>query len=200
MGELRVLFVSSEIFPLAKTGGLGDVSAALPRALANGGAEVSLILPAYPQAVEHLKHRIGEPIELGGLLGAGESRLLSARMPDTGLPVWLVDCPALFSRDGGLYQDEHGRDWPDNALRFAALSHAALRLALGRAAPGFVADIIHANDWHTGLLPLLAAAQPAPRPKTVFTIHNMAFQGIFPFEMAARLGLSSSEASSMEFH
>jgi starch synthase len=164
MGVLRVLFVSSEVFPLAKTGGLADVSAALPAALAKLGADVHLVVPAYLQTLERQSGKIGESIELGDVLGVGGVRILSARMPDTGIPVWLVDCPALFARTGGLYQDQHGNDWPDNALRFAVLCHAAQRLATGVAAEGFHADIVHANDWHTGLLPLLLAARPAPGP------------------------------------
>jgi starch synthase len=201
MGALRILFVSSEVFPLAKTGGLADVSAALPAALAKLGVDVHLVMPAYFQVLERQSGKIRESIDLGDLLGVGGVRILNARMPDTGIPVWLVDCPGLFARSGGLYQDQHGNDWPDNALRFAVLCHAAQRLATGAAAEGFYADIVHANDWHTGLLPLLLAARPVPRPGTIFTVHNLAFQGVFPFEMAARLGLPSDDAAaSMEFY
>ena len=200
MGGLRVLFASSEIFPLAKTGGLADVSAALPKALAGLGVDIRLILPAYPQALNRISRLSRKIVRLGNLLGAGEVRLLSGRTPDTSLPVWLVDCPALFSRDGGLYQDKDGHDWPDNALRFAVFNHAAFLVAMGEADPDWRADVVHANDWHAGLLPLLIASRPAPRPQVVFTIHNMAFQGVFPFETAARLGLPRPEdAQRMEF-
>lgn len=197
---LRALFVSSEIFPLAKTGGLADVSAALPAALAGLGVDVRLMLPAYPQAMERLTHLSRNPVRLGNLLGAGETGILTGRMPDTDLPVALVDCPSLFDRDGGLYQDADGRDWPDSALRAAVLCHAAWCYAKGDVDPGWVPDVVHANDWHTGLLPLLARSGPAPLPRTVFTIHNMAFQGLFPFESASRVGLASADAGSMEFY
>jgi starch synthase len=102
MSALRIIFVSSEVFPLAKTGGLADVSAALPAALAKLGADVHLVVPGYLQALERKSGKIRESIELGDLLGVGGVRMLSARMPDTGIPVWLVDCPELFARSGGL--------------------------------------------------------------------------------------------------
>jgi starch synthase len=201
MGALQVLFVSSEIFPLAKTGGLADVAGALPTALSRCGADMHLMLPAYPAVLAQTKRQIHEVIELGDIRSASAVRLLLARMPDSGLPLWLVDCPTLFARPGGLYQDHDGRQWADNAVRFATLCHAAQRLAMGRAASGFRADIIHANDWHTGLLPLLMNAEVGARPGTVFTIHNLAYQGLFPFETIAQLGLPDPEmATCMEFY
>ena len=201
MGGLRVLFVASEIFPLAKTGGLADVAAALPSALTRCGVDMHLMLPAYPDALEHTKDRIREAVDLRDLPAAGAVRLLLAHMPDSGLPVWLVDCPALFARPGGLYQDQHGCEWADNAVRFAVLCHAAQHLATGRAAGGFCADVVHANDWHTGLLPFLLAAERGRRPGTLFTVHNLAFQGLFPFETAAQLGMPDPEVvASMEFY
>lgn len=101
-----------------------------------------------------------------------------------------MDCPALFDRPGGLYQDDDGRDWPDNALRFALLCHAAARIGLDRARLDWRPDIVHANDWHTGLVPLLLQQSGADRPHTVFTVHNAAFQGNFPLDEVARLKLS----------
>lgn len=122
--QLRILLVSSEAFPLAKTGGLGDVCSALPVALAAVGVDVRLLLPAYPQALD-LAERCREARQLpnGGTL-------LEARMPESGVPVYLVYHPDLFRRGGGLYRDEHGRDWPDNHRRFAALARAGVALAL----------------------------------------------------------------------
>lgn len=200
MATLRVLFVSSEVFPLAKTGGLADVSAALPAALAELGVDIRLILPAYPGVLDRVSGLSRKSVCLRHLPGVGEVRLATGRLPDTGLPIWLVICPRLFEREGGLYRDRDGQDWPDNAMRFAILNHAAWRVATGAADPGWRADVIHANDWHAGLLPLFAASQPAPRPRTVFTIHNMAFQGLFPYGTAAELGLPrAQDAASMEF-
>jgi starch synthase len=185
---MRVLFVSAEIYPLAKTGGLADVSAALPLALVDLGTEVRLLLPGYPQALASAANKSVQ-VDLGSVPGMGGTRLVAANMPDTGLPVWLVDCPDLFQRRGGLYQDADGADWPDNAQRFAHFNHVAMRLALGQLVPDWRPDVVHANDWHAGLLPALLGAATGPRPATLFTIHNLAYQGRFPGSAFASLGL-----------
>jgi starch synthase len=186
---LRVLFVSSEIYPLAKTGGLADVSATLPRMLAALGVEVHLVLPGYPRAMQSVANK--EVVtEFPNFIGTGAVRLISGRTPDSGLPIWLVDCPALFRRSGGLYQDEAGEEWPDNAQRFALFSHVAARLSLGRLVPAWRADVVHANDWHAGLVPAILAGGGGSRPATVFTMHNLAFQGLFPAAVYPELGLS----------
>lgn len=119
----------------------------------------------------------------------GEIRLVSGQMPDTGVPVWLVDCPDLFDRPGGPYQDPFGGDWPDNLQRFALLSRVAVRLALGTLDVMWRPDVVHAHDWHTGLIPLLLGRVRGRRPATLFTIHNMAYQGQFGIESLADLGL-----------
>ena len=186
---MRVLFVSSEIYPLAKTGGLADVSAALPKALSALGVEMQLLLPGYPKAIESAANKSVE-VELADFIGAGPMRLISARTPDTSLPIWLVDCPSLFRRSGGPYQDENGQDWPDNALRFAVFNHIAARLSLGLILANWRADIVHANDWHAGLLPAILAGTSGQRPATVFTMHNLAFQGLFPADLYPQLGLT----------
>lgn len=187
---MRVLFVSSEIYPLAKTGGLADVSAALPKALTALGVEMQLLLPGYPKAIESAANKSVE-VELADFMGAGPIRLISARTPDTALPIWLVDCPSLFRRSGGPYQDDDGQDWPDNAQRFAMFNHVAARLSLGLLVPNWRADIVHANDWHAGLLPMILAGTPGQRPATVFTMHNLAYQGLFPAAVYPQLGLPS---------
>jgi starch synthase len=199
---MRVLFVSSEIYPLAKTGGLADVSAALPLALARLGVDIRLLLPGYPRAISAARNK-SALLNLDDFMGAGKSRLIAARMPDTGLPVWLVDCPALFSRGGGLYQNEQGEDWPDNGKRFAFFSHLAARLAQGDLLAGERADIVHINDWHAALVPLLLAASGGcAAPPTVLTVHNPAFQGLFPRELDAELALpdDAASAAALEFH
>jgi len=192
--RLRVLFVSSEIYPLAKTGGLADVSAALPWALLAQGVDVQLMMPGYPGALEAAANKSVQ-VELEDYLGFGLLRLIAARTPDTGLPLWLVDCPKLFRRAGGLYQDENRQDWPDNAERFAMLNHVAAHLGSGRVLPDWVADIVHANDWHLGLLPLLLAGIDGPRPASVLTVHNLAYQGVFPADHFPKLGLPSEAFS-----
>jgi starch synthase len=202
---MRVLFVSSEIYPLAKTGGLADVSAALPRALAELGIDVQLVLPGYPHALEAAVDRTIEANLPGPELpdGSGErTRIVRARMPDSGLPVHLVDCPSLFAREGTLYQDSRGRDWPDNGQRFAHFSRVAAAIATGRLVPGWRADVVHANDWHTGLLPLQLGTDVEDRPGTLFTIHNLAFQGLFPSSIIGAVGLLDNllTPDGIEFH
>jgi starch synthase len=184
----RVLLASSEIFPLAKTGGLADVCAGLPRALERHGAEVRLLMPAYESALGAVR-AARQAADLGGLLGVEAVRLLEVAMPDSGLPAWLLDAPALYRRRGSLYQDERGEDWHDNWLRFGMLAHAAARLALGAAPDGWRPDALHCHDWHTGLAPYLVHRAGAARPRTVFTVHNAAFQGNFAPDCAARLDL-----------
>jgi starch synthase len=193
---MRVLFVTSEIYPLAKTGGLADVSQALPAALSRLGVDIQLMMPAYPGALDLARGKRCVAV-FDDLPGGEDVRLIRARTPDNDLPVWLVDCPALYDRDGGLYQDANGVDWPDNARRFALLSHVAVRLGLGQTPVSWRPDVVHANDWHAGLAPALLAVH-APYaignratcngilpPASVFTIHNMAFHGAFePGEVA----------------
>jgi starch synthase len=197
--RLSLLFLASEAFPLAKTGGLADVCGALPVILARLGVDVRLMLPAYPQALDvAVDKRL--LAELPDRFGDGESRLIAARTPQAELPVILFDCPRLFRRDGGLYQDASGDDWHDNHRRFAAFCRAAQHVALGRA--GWRPDIVHANDWHTGLVPALLAHAGVPRPRSVFTIHNLAFQGNFPIEVFPALGLPDHvlSADGIEFY
>lgn len=198
---LRVLFVASEIYPLAKTGGLADVCAALPPALSALGVDVRLLMPAYPQALDHLLAP-QPPLELGELLPGAPVRLVAGLMPDSGLPVWLVDCPPLFRRPGSPYQDPDGRDWPDNARRYGVLCHAAAAVAAGIPALAWRPDVVHGHDWHSGLVPLLLTLRGGARPRTVFTVHNAAFQGNYPLDALQRLGLPASLATpaGIEFH
>ena len=184
---VRILFASSEIYPLAKTGGLADVSGALPQALEALGADVHLIMPGYAEALDAAAHK-STRVALGDVIGTDSVRVIQARTPDAGLPVWLVDCPRLFGR-AGLYQDEHGWDWPDNPQRFAVFNHVAARLASGQLVPDWSADVVHANDWHAGLLPLLVAQMCGKPPASVFTMHNLAYQGLFPAHHYSSLGL-----------
>ena len=145
----RVLFVAAEVYPLAKTGGLADVCGALPAMLTSLGADVRVMLPGYPQALDlALDKRVVD-------LDLAEGRLIAGRMPDSDIPVLLYDCPALFARKGGLYQDADGSDWTDNDRRFGMFCRAALEVALGRTGLGWRPQLVHANDWHTGLVPAL---------------------------------------------
>ncbi len=198
---MRVLFVSSEIYPLAKTGGLADVSWALPHALHRLGMDVRLLLPGYPHALDKVMNK-RTVAKFEGLCGVDGIRLISGMMPDAAIPIWLIDAPQLYRRDGGPYQNAEGCDWPDNDIRFAVLAHAGARIGMGIAGTEWRPDIVHANDWHTGLLPLILGAAAKPRPATLFTIHNMAFQGNFPLDRLARLQVSAHGCcpDGLEFH
>jgi len=195
---MRVLYVTSEVFPYAKTGGLADVSAALPVALKELGIDIRVLVPGYKQALQRVQD-IERVIHLGDPLGCGEVRLLETHLSHSDVPVWLVDCPSLYHRAGGLYQSESGADWPDNALRFALLNHVAAGIANepGRA---WRPDLIHCNDWHAALVPLLLSASKQPRPATLLTIHNLAYQGLFPVEELPRLDLPACAYEAMEFY
>jgi len=186
----RILFVVSEAYPLIKTGGLADYAGGLTKALARQGHDVRLLLPCYPGMVERLAGAV-ERIELGDAFGARPTALLAGRMPDTGAPVWLIDCPSLYARPGGIYQDAQGNDWPDNALRFGLLARVAACLAVARGPVSWQPDVVHLNEWQTGPAAALLA-QERTAPPTLFTVHNLAFQGLFDRSVLPFLGLSPS--------
>jgi starch synthase len=181
---MRILSVASEVFPLIKTGGLADVAGALPGALARHGCEVTTFLPGYRSVLAKIS---GQRIihDFGDLFGE-PARLLHAY--HDGLALVVLDCPALFDREGGPYGDATGRDWADNWTRFAAFSAAAAAHGTGRAGgPAF--DVIHAHDWQAGLTPAYVTHGRGAKPPTVMTIHNMAFQGQFSPAIFPALGL-----------
>lgn len=197
----RVLHVASEIFPLLKTGGLADVVAALPPALAALGLDVRVLLPGLP-AIRDGIGPLKRLAECGPAFGAGRVRLCSGRMPDTGLPVLLLDAPFLYDRPGNPYVDDGGLGWSDNHRRFALLGWAAAQIGAGSLVEDWHPHIIHAHDWHAGLAAAYLAARPGPRPSTVFTIHNLAFQGLFDAAVFAELGLPPVQfgIDGLEFH
>ncbi|MCA1909784.1 MAG: glycogen synthase GlgA [Magnetospirillum sp.] len=187
---MRILFAASEVFPLVKTGGLADVAGALPAALIEAGHEVRVLLPGYPQALAKAEGKrqvasFGDPLGVGG-----EAKLISAKLPGSGVPVWLLDCPALYDRVGGPYVDENGLDYADNPLRFGLLSWVAARLCTDDSPVKWRPQVLHCHDWQTGLAPAYLKAWAVEKPPaTVFTIHNIAYQGQFPAETLERLGL-----------
>jgi len=191
---LSVLFVGSELFPYVKTGGLGDVMAALPRAMRALGVDVRLLVPAYPAIRSAIEVR-GVAATLPDLMGGGPARILRAEAP--GLPLYLLDQPAFFDRPGGPYGHPE-----DLAQRFAALGWAAAHLGRTGDAEGWRPDILHGHDWQTGLMPAYVAYGEGPRPGTVMTIHNIAFQGRFPASMLSDLRLPrlAFTPEGVEFH
>ncbi|WP_374942686.1 glycogen synthase GlgA [Sphingomonas sp.] len=185
---MHLLSTASEAYPLVKTGGLADVVGALPAALAPHGVATTTLLPGYPAVLKAAGH--AKPVHRWPKLLGGEARLLKAEV--AGLDFLILDAPALYARDGGLYGDPTGIDWPDNWRRFAALARAAADLASG-AVEDYTFDILHAHDWQAAMAPAYLRYAPdavgATRAKTVVTVHNIAFQGRFDASVFAELDL-----------
>ncbi|MDE2277664.1 MAG: glycogen synthase GlgA [Burkholderiales bacterium] len=198
---MRVLHVAAEVFPLVKTGGLADVVAALPVALAEQGADVRLLLPGLPAIMEGVQGA-RTVVDVGACFGALRVRLLLARLPGSKLPVYVIDAPYLYRRGGSPYQDGAGEEWPDNLQRFALLGWLAAHLAAEDADPQWAPDIVHAHDWHAAMACAYVAEHGPTRAATVFTVHNLAFQGLFPMHDWPLLGLASRlmSPSGLEFH
>jgi starch synthase len=185
MTSVRVLSVCSELFPLIKTGGLADVTGALPAALAPHGIAMRPLLPGYPGVLTMLSD-VETAYHFADLFG-GDARLLVATGP-LGLALFVLDAPHLYDRPGNPYTSPDGQDWPDNAQRFAALSWVAKELALGLL-PGWRPDIMHGHDWQAGLAFAYLAFADRPRPATILTVHNLAYQGQFPATLLDELKL-----------
>jgi starch synthase len=184
---MRILFATSECAPLVKTGGLGDVSASFPAALKALGLDPRILLPAYRAVLQQLPNR-REIARLAATADFPAARLLQGQTP-SGVPLLALDCPVLYDRAGGPYQDEAGSDWTDNALRFGLLSHAAALLGSAASPLGWQPDVVHCNDWQTGLAPAYLRYAAGARAATLQTIHNLAYQGIFEPQFVAALGL-----------
>jgi starch synthase len=169
---IHVLSVASEIFPLVKTGGLADVVGALPGALALNGIFVRSLIPGYPAVIDALPH--AQSVHVEADLFGGRARLLAARHDD--LDLFVLDAPHLYARPGNPYVGADGLDWPDNAVRFAALSRMAADIGDG-VLNDYTPDVVHAHDWQAGLAPAYLHLRGGARPKTVMTVHNLAFAG-----------------------
>ena len=185
--SVEVLAVASEAYPLIKTGGLADVVGALPPALKAEGVAVRTLIPGYPQVMKRLRRP--EAVHAFPALGGGPARLLAARV--AGLELFVLDAPHLFGRLGGPYAGPDGADWPDNAVRFAALARAGASLGQGLL-EAWRPDVVHAHDWQAGLTAAYLQYDRKPRPATVMTVHNLAFQGQFDRRLLARLGLPAA--------
>jgi starch synthase len=198
MKDLEVLAVASEAYPLIKTGGLADVVGTLPGALARENIRVRTLIPGYPAVLGAIdRTKVVGRIE--NLFG-GAARLFAARVGELG--VLALDAPHLFDRPGNPYTGPDGKDWPDNAIRYAALARAGADIALG-SLPHYHPVVVHVHDWQAGLtLAYLHFAQAVRPPKSVLTIHNLAFQGIFPPALLAQIGLppAAFAIDGIEYH
>ncbi|MDB5805643.1 MAG: glycogen/starch synthase, ADP-glucose type [Betaproteobacteria bacterium] len=185
---MRILFAASEMAPWVKTGGLGDVAAALPIALTRLGNEVKVLLPAYPGL---LKDFSDAPVvaELAGLGGTLPDALLrEARTPE-GVGLLLIDSPALYTRGGNPYLGPDGRDWPDNVSRFGLLSRAAALLASESSPLSWKPEVLHCHDWQSALAPAYLHYLHTQPAGVLLTVHNLAFQGKFARDTLEGLGL-----------
>lgn len=174
----KILLAASEISPLTKTGGLGDVLGSLPLAIKSQRRDIRVIMPGYREAIQKVGKLTVVAVRdygLGQLV-----RVCAGRLPN-GIRAYLVDSPLHFDRDGGPYLDRNGRDWWDNADRFTLFCRIIADVAQNRLGLDWLPDILHCNDWQTGLAPALLSNNPE-RPGTVFTIHNLSYLGIFPRE------------------
>jgi len=191
MPPLKVLFATSEIAPWVKTGGLGDVAAALPAALRAQGVDVRVLVPAYPAllAAFPAAPEIARPHWLGGLLP--NCSLREATAPD-GTPLLLLDFAPYFGRADNPYLSADGSDWHDNHLRFGLLSRVAAWIGSAASPLRWRPDIVHCNDWQTGLAPAYLHYLPGGSARTLMTIHNLAFQGLFDHASLFELGLSDA--------
>ncbi len=180
----KILFVSSEVHPLIKTGGLADVAGSLPLSLAQLGQDIRIFMPNYG-AIKY-NREVHKKCTLH--IDNRTIHILETKLPDSDVIVWLLDYPDFFGNKGNPYVDEHGHSWINSAERFALFSRIAVEIAQDRAHLDWQADVVHCNDWQSGLVPALLSIEPT-RPATVFTIHNMAYQGIFSQETFQQLNL-----------
>lgn len=180
---MKILHATSELYPLIKTGGLADVLGALPFAQQRHGDDVRVVLPYYPQVRQMLPDAV-EVARRDTFAGHIVVRFAEYQ----GLGVYLIDAPHLYERGGNPYHDHNYTDYPDNVLRFGILGWAAAALATGLDFWWGKADVVHAHDWQAGLAPAYLHAWHA-NIKSVFTIHNIAYQGLFQAYHLNELGL-----------
>mgnify|MGYP006298450173 FL=1 len=147
MESMKILLVAAEMAPLAQVGGLGDVIGSLPDALVERGHDVRVLIPAY-------RRELSRDLEPRARLAAGKGRIVESRAPDLPCPVWLLETPGFLRRRGRPYVNKAGSPWTDNPVQFGALSKVAADIASGTLGMEWQPDVVHANDWHTGLTPV----------------------------------------------
>ena len=191
---MRILFVTSEAFPLIKTGGLADVSGSLPAALQSLDADVRILIPGYPAVLEKLVN-LKFLTTISNLPNIGSINLIQGEMPETKVPVIAIESTGLYQRDGGPYVDAKGKEWEDNPTRFGTLSLVAAILSIEQSPlKDWIPDVTHCNDWQSGLTPafmhfMSAVCTQMKQAKSVLSIHNLAFQGCYHADWVTRLGL-----------
>jgi len=203
--KLKILFVTSEIVPFMKTGGLADVSAALPQMLSEMGHEVRIVVPKYG-AVDDRKFKIHEIVRLKDLqVKIGDKDVVFSLKscflpgPKVRVQIYFLDNQEYFKSRNSLYSDPMtGKDYPDNDERFILLSRSVMELIIKL---GWIPDIIHCNDWQCGLIPAYLKTvykdqEGFDQFKTLFTIHNLAYQGVFPPTTFKKTGLPKELESS----
>lgn len=202
---MRILQVSAEIFPLLKTGGLADIAGALPLALAAAGEDVRALLPGFPAilaGVHGLTPVAAFQAPWGEHVRLLQGHIATAGAPD--LPTYVIEAPALYDRPGNPYEDANRQPYADNHRRFALLGWAAAQIAQGLDAR-WQPELVHAHDWHAGLAPAYLAFadwRGRPRVRSVFTIHNLAYQGVFAPWNFTDLGLPGTafQVDGLEYH
>ncbi|MDP2072155.1 glycogen synthase GlgA [Methylotenera sp.] len=176
---MRVLFATSEVFPLIKTGGLADVSGSLPTALQNLGVDIRILVPGYPSVLKQLVN-LRHVASLSNLPVIEHAELMIGMISETKVNVLVIKAAGLYERDGGPYVDVNGQEWLDNPVRFGILSKvAAIISGPNSPIPNWQPDIVHCNDWQTGLAPAYMKLVEHTQAKSVISLHNMAFQGCY---------------------
>ncbi len=181
---MNVLFVASECAPFIKTGGLADVIGAVPKALAKLGVHVRVLFPGYPAVAKLIEE--GTVLQHLDALHGGSARIVYTQAE--GLELLFLDAPHLFDRPGNPYLNEDGFDWPDNHRRFGGLSYVASQITI-HGVKDWKPDVVHAHDWQAGLVSAYLKQANQPTPPSMITIHNIAFQGLFPESTMTELGL-----------
>jgi starch synthase len=187
---MQILHVCSEIYPLLKTGGLADVTAALPPALSKLGVDSRVLVPGFPAFMEKIVDK-KILVELPAKFGADKISIYLAKIPNTEIGIYIIDAPSLYNREGNPYADSNNQPYEDNYLRFALLGWVAAQLANGLDS-SFKPKIVHAHDWHAGLVPAYIKAnenRTETKVKTIFTVHNLAYQGVFNWNIYRELDL-----------
>ena len=206
---MKVLHAAAEVFPLVKTGGLADVLGALPQALVKAGVDARLVLPGFPAIKKGvLKQKL--VCDIGAVFGAGKVSLWLGTMPGAepenkhthSVQAYVIDAPYLYDRVGNPYQTAAGSEWPDNAQRFALLGWVAAHLAAGELDDAWCPDVLHLHDWHAAMACAYLAMHPSTKTKTVFTVHNLAYQGLFDERDFHLMGLPARmlAPTGLEFH